>query len=100
MDYSFTQQWSINAQLNMVADRNRQAGDTRSDIDDYTTLDLTLRSEKLFDGVDLLISVHNVTDEEVLEPSLFDPLTGIVAIPSDLPQAGRSYMLEIRKTWQ
>lgn len=99
MDYSFTHQWSINAQLNMVADRNRQAGDIRSDIDDYTTLDLTLRSEKLFDGVDILVSVHNVTDEEVLEPSLFDPILGAVAIPNDLPQAGRSYMLEIRKTW-
>ncbi len=89
--------WSINTQLNHVMDRKRASGDMRSDIDDYTTIDLTLRGKKLAYGLSVAVSIRNLTDDKVLEPSLYDPLTGTVAIPGDLPQAGRSVFAEVRK---
>lgn len=97
-DYRFSHQWSINSQVNHVMDRERAFGDLRPDIDDYTILDLTLRGKDLFPGVDVAISVRNLTDEDAAEPSLGSAQAPAL-IPNDLPLAGRSIFAEIRKTW-
>ena len=101
--YRIAEHWQLGAQVNHVMDRKRAAGDIRDDVDDYTTLDLTLRRANILPGLDITLSARNVTDEDVFEPSLFDSLNPNpalrVAIPGDLPQAGRSIFLEIRKSW-
>lgn len=93
-DYRIAAAWSVNTQLNHVMDRERAAGDLRPEVDDYTTLDLTLRGKELMPGLDLAISFRNLTDEDAFEPSLAPGL-----IPNDLPLAGRSVFAEIRKSW-
>lgn len=93
-DYRITHTWSVNSQLNHVKDRVRAFGDPRPDVDDYTTLDLTVRGKELLPGLDVAISVRNLTDEDAFEPSLAPGF-----IPNDLPLAGRSVFAEIRKTW-
>ncbi len=93
-DYELMPGWSLNAQLNHVMDRERAIGDLRPGVDDYTILDLTLIGKELLRGVDLTISVRNLTDEDAFEPSLAPGL-----IPNDLPLAGRSVFAEIRKSW-
>ena len=99
LEHNITENSSISSQLNHVMDRKRVAGDTRDDVDDYTTLDVTFKRSRWLGGFDFALTVHNLTDEEVLEPSLYDSLQGFAAIPGDLPQAGRSFTAEIRKVW-
>lgn len=99
-DHALTDNWNVSSQLNYVMGRERVFGDTRDDIDDYATLDVTLKRSQWFGGFDVVVSVHNLTNEEVLEPSLFELLpVPIAPIPGDLPQAGRSITAEIRKAW-
>lgn len=98
-DHTMSDNWNVSSQLNYVMDRKRVSGDTRKDVDDYATWDVSLKRAMWFGGFDVAVTLHNLTDEEVLEPSLYDPLTGTVAIPGDLPQAGRSITAEIRKVW-
>lgn len=91
--------WQVSGQLNSVMNRKRAAGDSRSEIADYTTLDVTLKGRELFPGVTLTASVFNLTDADAREPGLYDALADTVAIPNDLPLAGRSIMVTLSKRW-
>ena len=73
--------------MNWVGQRFRAPGDNRSRIDDYTTVDLTLRRRKLFEYFDLAASVQNVFNEDAREP-------GSAALLNDYPLAGRFYYFE------
>ncbi|GEM_PF-2871620 len=66
------------------------AGDTRAAIADYSTLDLSLRTLPGKSQWDFAVSVRNLFNADVREPSLA-PGT---ARPNDLPQARRSLYLE------
>ncbi|MEZ5523712.1 MAG: TonB-dependent receptor [Pseudomonadales bacterium] len=99
VDHALPYDWQVNTQINHVMDRRRVSADARKDVDDYTTLDLTLMRRNWFGGFDFAVSVYNLTDAEVQEPSLYDSLQGFAPISNDLPQAGRSITAEIRKTW-
>ena len=92
--YSLTPIWSLNTQLNHVMDRQRAAGDLRSDIDDYTVVDLTIRATEFSPGYEFAVSARNLFDEDVFEPSLAPG-----AIPNDLPLAGRGFFVELRKSF-
>ncbi len=81
-------------QLNRVMDRNRAFDDPRTDIDDYTIVDLTLRKRFLDNQLELALLAKNVFNENAREPSL--NATPVPLIPEDLPLAGRSLMAEIR----
>lgn len=84
----------LNIQMNSVMDRNRAAGDPRNDIDDYTTVNLTLRKRFHGDKLELSLLAKNIFDEDAREPSLnADP---VPFIPEDLPLAGRQLLGEVR----
>ena len=89
-DWRFTGSWLASGQVNWVADRKRAAGDTRPDVSDYTTLDLTLRTTRLNDQWNFMGTVRNVFNADVREPSLA-PGT---SIPKDLPMAPRAIYLQ------
>ncbi|MDD5329226.1 MAG: TonB-dependent receptor [Sulfuricella sp.] len=90
-DWRFSPDWSAHGQLNWVADRARAPGDARPPVPDYRTMDVTLRTAaKKPDRWDIAVSVRNLFDAQVLEPSLFP-----VQIPGDLPQAGRSAWVQL-----
>ena len=75
-------------------DRNRAAGDPRSDVDDYVLVDLTLRRTHLWKNWEVALLVKNLFDEDAREPSPNgDP---VPFIPDDLPLAGRSILGELR----
>jgi iron complex outermembrane receptor protein len=92
-DWRFAPGWMLNGQVNWVADRARPAGDARAPVDDYATVDLTLRADRLRKGWEAAVSVRNLFDADVREPT-----TGSSAanIPDDLPLPGRSVYLELR----
>ncbi|MDD5058297.1 MAG: TonB-dependent receptor [Sideroxydans sp.] len=90
-DKRFGNYWLFSTQLNRVADRKRAVGDTRSSqIANYTTLDLTVRTTGNRSRWDLAVSLRNLFNADVREPSLA-PGT---AIPGDLPMAPRSLWLQ------
>ena len=87
VDWQPSRGWQADAQVNWVAGRKRQALDTRPAVADYTTVDLSLRSE-LGRGWSIVFTARNLFDADVREPSPFG--TPFVSIPNDLPQAGRA----------
>ena len=90
-DWRFMPGWSLNTQVNWVADRRRQPGDTRNPIEDYTLVDLALRTEAPNRQWAVTLAVHNLFDVDAREPS---PLTQpFVYIPYDLPLPGRQVTL-------
>ncbi len=94
-DWLFRPQWSLSAQLNWIADRERTADDPRENLENYTVADLTLRykSKKHWSAV---VGVHNLFDVDAREPSSSPTQEGIISIPNDLPVAKRDYFLELR----
>ncbi|MBK9130820.1 MAG: TonB-dependent receptor [Gammaproteobacteria bacterium] len=88
-DWDITSDWKASGQINWVADRERDSTDSRQPVDDYTTVDLTLRYQSGHKPWALALSAHNVFDADAREPS---PAPG--SIPDDLPLAGRTVYLE------
>ncbi len=80
--------WSLNALINWVGDRKRADGDGRDAIDDYTSLDLTLRKKNILRNFDISIAIRNVFDDDRREPS-----SGVIV--DDYPLASRSTWIEL-----
>jgi iron complex outermembrane receptor protein len=93
-DWSFLPDWHLNTQANFVLDRDRAPDDSRTHLDDYGIVDLTLRREIRPLNLEAAISVRNLFDKNAAEPSPNgDPSA---PIPNDLPLAGRSFFGELR----
>lgn len=89
--WQFQSGWFLNAQANWVGERKRVGGDSRAPVDDYTTVDLTLRYAHAKKSWEAALISRNLFDDDVREPSTNGQL-----LPNDLPQAGRSVFGEIR----
>ena len=98
-DWRFITKWNISGQLNWIGTRQRAPGDNRDALDGYKTVDITLRRSELAQRWEFAVSVRNLFDEEVKEPSQnvsFPTGAKVPLIPNDLPQAGRSAFGEVR----
>ncbi len=92
VNWKFYKQWSVVPQLHWIADRVRSAGDSRSPINDYTSVDVVVRRQPKDNEFEFSFTVKNVGDRDIREPS-----AGSGAIPNDLPSAGRNYYLLFSK---
>jgi iron complex outermembrane receptor protein len=90
--WRFTPDWSLNLQWFWIGQRERDQGDTRDDIDNYSITNLTLRRQKLFEHLDLALALRNLFDEDVREPST-------AVIPDDYPMKGREVWAELQITF-
>jgi len=88
-DWRFTQDWLASSQINWVSQRKRAAGDTRPEVPDYTSVDLTLRTDRQRQGWDFAISLRNAFNADIREPT--KPGSGIT---NDLPMPGRTWSLQ------
>ncbi|MEH6466427.1 MAG: TonB-dependent receptor [Porticoccus sp.] len=97
-NWRMAESWNLNMQANWVMDRNRasEAGDFRSDIDNYLLVDLTLRRKSLWEHVDMALMVKNLFDEDAREPSLAGGVLAPIPIQDDLPLPGQTVLGEIR----
>lgn len=86
---------TASAVLNWVADRERSVGDIRSDIDDYTVVDLVIQYRNLIDGLDISLIGKNIFDEDVREPST-GQFPSMPEIPGDYPLEGSSATIEFK----
>ncbi len=89
-DWRFMPRWTLDTQLNWIADRMREPGDTRPPIPDYHTVDLTLRSNNERGDWAYSFKVINLFGANALEPS---PAPGL--IPYDLPVDPRAFRVEL-----
>jgi len=88
--------WHLNTQVNWIGEMERAFGDPRAPLDDYTTVDLTLRHKNAQSPWNFAASVRNLFDENIYSPSPGPDANGIINNPFDLPLAGRSYWVELR----
>jgi outer membrane receptor protein involved in Fe transport len=76
--------------------------DTRPQIPDYTTVDLTLRTNKVAKNWEFTASVRNLFNADARElsaaaaPIVGRPDIPTSLIPNDLPLAGRSFYVQAR----
>ncbi len=91
-DWHLAPQWQLGTVLNYVADRAREPGDTRPPIADYTTVDLSLKREKLWGNWEFRAGVQNVFNRDAREPS-FKPGN----IYYDLPVAQRAVWVQLQR---
>jgi len=95
-DWQFAPLWQFDSTANHVAGRDRQPGDERPRLPDYTTADLTLTRQKVFGNGDIKIQVQNVFNRDAREPSLFtSPAPGYYDLPYDLPLPGRTFYVQL-----
>jgi len=89
-DWRFMPLWTVDTQLNWIADRKRQPGDPRPPIPDYHTVDVTLRSKNQKGDWGVAFKAINLFGANALEPS---PAPGL--IPYDLPVYPRAWFVEL-----
>jgi outer membrane receptor for ferrienterochelin and colicins len=89
-DWRFMPRWTLDTQLNYIADRKRERGDTRPAVANYHTVDITLRNQKQRSDWDFAVKVLNLFNADAREPS---PSPGLIRY--DLPLAGREWRIEL-----
>lgn len=95
-NWAFLPDWSLNGQSFWIADRNRAAGDTRADIKDYELVNMTLRRTNIAKYWEAAVSVRNLFDENVREPSPYAAAAPSNAyIPNDYPMESRAIWAEL-----
>lgn len=96
MDWEFYRSWNLDVQTNWVGDRKRSALDNRAQVPDYFTVDMTVRGERIVENLGVVMSVWNLFNANVREPSppFFNPQPSLV--PGDFPTLGRSYYFGLR----
>ncbi|EDN70074.1 conserved hypothetical protein [Beggiatoa sp. PS] len=95
-DWLLIPDWFLNGQVNWIGKRERPFGDPRDNLEGYTTVDLTLRHKNPQKPWSIAVSVRNLFDEDVREPSYGPDSSGIINMPYDIPMAGRSFFGEVR----
>lgn len=91
-NWSINHQWFGQLDAFRIMDRPRAVGDTRSEIDDYTWVNLTINGKAFYMGLDVQLAVRNLLNINAREP-------GPTAIPNDYPLEGRSIYFAISKTF-
>lgn len=92
LDWNFLPHWIVNVQTNWIGERERVAGDARSDLGDYAITDATLRFSRL-KGWEIAASVRNLFDTDAREATS-------AWLPGDLPLPGRSAYVEARYSFK
>ncbi len=91
-EWRIDNKWLLSPQLNWVGSQKRAPSDTRTEsVPHYTTIDLTLRQFNVVNDLDISLSIRNMFDRDIYEPSLSPG----VNIPGDYPMAGRSIYGEL-----
>lgn len=85
--------WYLGIRANWVMNRNRSINDKRPTVKDFLSVDFSAR-KIISEHLEVMLSVDNLFDGEILEPSPNGDPTPF--IENDLPLAGRSLHAEIR----
>lgn len=96
IDWKLPRDWSIHTQMNWISKQTRVLADTRPALAGYNTVDITIRTPDQFQGWQGTVSVKNLFDAEVREPSAYDytPARPFISLPNDYPMPGRSVYVQ------
>ncbi|WP_246194597.1 TonB-dependent receptor plug domain-containing protein [Allochromatium palmeri] len=90
------ERWLAALQLHYVGKRHRLDEAVYSDLDDSTTLDLTLNYQTLAKGMSLHAGVKNLGNTRVYYPQILTSFGGVDLIyPDGYPRAGRRWWLSV-----
>ena len=89
--HSFDESLSLSGLVKYVGEKERVAGDTRSKVDDYATVDLTTVYTHKSSGVRLSASVKNIFDTTYHLPSANG------TYPDDYEQEGINFLVRLEK---
>ncbi len=90
-DWRFASNWMVSGQVNWVAERKRAPGDSRPDVADYTSVDLSVHANGIKKGWDFSASIRNLFDADIREPSSIGS-----GVRFDLPMPGRTFWIQGR----
>lgn len=91
-EWKTNDKWLISPQVNWVGNQKRAPSDVRTKpLAHYTTVDLTIRQFNVVNDLDISVSIRNLFDRDVYEPSLSPG----VNVPGDYPMAGRNIYGEV-----
>jgi iron complex outermembrane receptor protein len=82
----------VNANIHtfLSGPRPREDGDTRRDLPSYALVDFTVIGKNFMDNFEIRGSVNNLFDKGYEDPA------PVNTVPTDYPQQGRSFMIELR----
>ena len=87
--------WSVNTHLNYVGERHRSSIDPRSDLDAYTTVDVSANAFNfIYPGITVKLGVNNLFDEDVVSPA---PIGSYI---DDFPRPGRAVYIGLSKAFK
>ncbi len=90
LNWQLSESIHFNSQIKYVGKTPRNTFDPRGPTGAYTNVAVALRFNALFSEFDLHIKAENLFDEDIRHPSDSPSNGQLVAIPNDLPQAGRA----------
>lgn len=91
---------SINTQINYVGKQERNSLDSRVAVDAYVNSSLSIQYKDILPSWDIRFTSNNLFNEDIREPSVGpSAVNPTVAIPNDLPQAGRSFYFDVTKSF-
>lgn len=93
-----TSRWQITPQIVATGSTERPAGDNRDKLDGYTSVDLSIRRQ-LLNSTSLTLVGRNLGNADMRRASAGPDTSGIIALPDDLPQPGRSVLLKLATHW-
>ncbi|WP_373070365.1 TonB-dependent receptor plug domain-containing protein [Sulfurimonas sp.] len=89
--YNLTSTISLSGVAKYVSSKDRILGDTRNKVDDYSTLDTTLKYKNREYDYDVTLSAKNIFDAKVKYPSAPKTYT------EDYLQEGRNFLITLKK---
>lgn len=91
--------YAFGVQFKAVADRPREPGDPRQDLDGYTVIDVTANFFNLgFRNLNLRTGIKNIFDNDIVYPAPMASLPNGSPVPAylnDYPQTGREIFLQL-----
>lgn len=81
--------FNLSASLHFEGESARSASDPRDNADGFAVLNTTLLAKNFLEGFEVRASIYNLLDEEHSTQTRPE-------IPGDFPQAGRSFLVELR----
>jgi iron complex outermembrane receptor protein len=97
--WKYRENWALDGQYFWIADRHRAAGDPRPEIEDYSLVNLTLRRKNILKNWEAALTVKNVFNEDIREPSPPASAPFDKGITYDYPMESRAIWGEIRCTF-
>lgn len=99
--WTFIANWEVGSQVSWIAGRERDPNDPRSNVDDYTLVNLVLSRRNIMKRLDLQLVAQNLLNKEAYEPSPAESTAPEGSlIPGDFPLSSRGIYLKAAYRFQ